>query len=74
MPLLRAIAKRNRPVDYLDDAHNFLVRIVHPVLFYRLQFVLAIPELAEALRSIATPWLEAVGELEALGSTGRPHL
>ena len=66
----RAIAKLNRRVEYLESAHNLFVRIFDPVIFYRLQFVLA----AESWRRRFGPslriWLETVGELEALAALG----
>ena len=70
MPPSRAIAKLNRLVDYLDDAHNFLVRIVDPVIFYRLQFVLATESWRRRFGPSLRLWLEAVGELEALAALG----
>jgi hypothetical protein len=70
MPPSRAIAKLNRLVDYLDDAHNFIVRVVDPVIFYRLQFVLAIESWRRRFGPSLRMWLEAVGELEALAALG----
>jgi hypothetical protein len=65
-----AIAKLDRRVEYLESAHNLFVRIFDPVIFYRLQFVLA----AESWRRRYGPslriWLETVGELEALAALG----
>ena len=66
----RAIAELNRLVECLESAHNLFVRILDPVIFYRLQFVLA----AESWRRRFGPslrlWLESVGELEALAALG----
>jgi hypothetical protein len=70
MPPSRAIAKLNRLVDYLEDAHNFIVRIFDPVTFYRLQLVLAIEKWRRRFGSSVRLWLEAVGELEALAALG----
>jgi hypothetical protein len=70
MPPSRAIAKLNRLVDYLDDAHNFIVRVVDPVIFYRLQFVLATESWRRRFGPSLRMWLDAVGELEALAALG----
>ncbi len=70
MPPSRAIAKLNRLVDYLEDAHNFFVRIFDPVIFYRLQFVLATERWRRRFGPSLRLWLQAVGELEALAALG----
>ena len=70
MPPSRAIAKLNRLVDYLEDAHNFIVRIFDPVIFYRLQFVLATESWRRRFGPSLRLWLDAVGELEALAALG----
>jgi hypothetical protein len=70
MPPSRAMAKLNRLVNYLEDAHNFVVRIFDPVIFYRLQLVLAIEKWRRRFGPSLRLWLEAVGPLEALAALG----
>ncbi len=70
MPPSRAMAKLGRLVDYLEDAHNFVVRIFDPVVFYRLQLVLAIEKWRRRFGPSLLQWLDAVGELEALAALG----
>jgi MutS domain V len=70
MPPSRAITKLNRLVDYLEDAHNFIVRIFDPVIFYRLQFVLATESWRRRFGPSLRLWLDSVGELEALAALG----
>ena len=70
MPPSRAMAKLGRLVDYLEDAHNFVVRIFDPVIFYRLQLVLAIEKWRRRFGPSLLQWLDAVGELEALAALG----
>jgi hypothetical protein len=70
MPPSRAMAKLNRLVNYLEDAHNFVVRIFDPVIFYRLQLVLAIEKWRRRFGASLRLWLEAVGPLEALAALG----
>jgi hypothetical protein len=52
----RAIARLNRLVEFLESAHNLFVRIFDPVIFYRLQFVLA-----------AESWRRRLGRRSACG-------
>jgi hypothetical protein len=66
----RAIAKLNRRVEYLVSAHNLFVRVFDPVIFYRLQFVLAIESWRRRFGGSLRFWLETVGELEALAALG----
>jgi hypothetical protein len=66
----RAIAKLNRLVDYLEDARNLIVRMFDPVLFYRLQLVLATESWRRRFGPSLRLWLDAVGELEALAALG----
>jgi len=65
-----AIAKLNRRVEYLESAHNLFVRIFDPVIFYRLQFVLAAESWRRRFGPSLRVWLETVGELEALAALG----
>jgi hypothetical protein len=70
LPPSRAIAKLNRLVEYLVSAHNLFVRVLDPVIFYRLQFVLATESWRRRFGPSLRLWLEAVGELEALAALG----
>ena len=66
----RAIAKLNWRVEYLESAHNLFVRIFDPVVFYRLQFVLAAESWRRRFGPSLRVWLDTVGELEALAALG----
>jgi MutS domain V len=64
----RAIAKLNWRVEYLESAHNLFVRVFDPLIFYRLQFVLAAESWRRRFGPSLRTWLETVGELEALAA------
>ncbi len=66
----QAIARLNRRVEYLQSAHNLFVRIFDPVVFYRLQFVLATERWRRRYGRSLRMWIETVGELEALAALG----
>jgi MutS domain V len=66
----RAIAQLNRLVEYLESAHNLFVRMFDPVIFYRLQFVLAAESWRRSFGPSLRRWLETLGELEALAALG----
>jgi hypothetical protein len=66
----RAIASLNWRVEYLESAHNLFVRIFDPVVFYRLQFVLAAESWRRRFGPSLRVWLDTVGELEALAALG----
>ena len=66
----RAIAKLNWRVEYLESAHNLFVRIFDPVVFYRLQFVLAAESWRRRFGPSLRVWLDTVGELEVLAALG----
>jgi hypothetical protein len=66
----RAIAQLNRRVEYLESAHNLFVRVLDPVIFYRLQFVFATERWRRRCGSSLRLWLETVGDLEALAALG----
>jgi hypothetical protein len=70
IPPSRAIAKLNRRVEFLESAHNLFVRILDFVIFYRLQFVLAVESWRRRYGSSLRVWIETVGELEALAALG----
>jgi MutS domain V len=66
----RAVARLNRLVEYLESAHNLFVRMFDPVLFYRLQFVLAAESWRRRFGPSLRRWLDTLGELEALAALG----
>jgi MutS domain V len=70
MPPSRAIAKLNRLVEFLEGARNPIVRMFDPVLFYRLQLVLATESWRRRFGPSLRLWLDAAGELEALAALG----
>ena len=70
LPPSRAIAKLNRLVEYLESAHNLFVRVLDPLIFYRLQFVFATERWRKRFGLSLRVWLETVGDLEALASLG----
>ncbi len=61
-----AIAKLNRRIELLESGHNLFVRVIDPVIFWSLQFVLAIESWRERFGPALRIWIKAVGELEAL--------
>ena len=61
-----AIAKLNRLLEFLESGHNLIVRMIDPVIFWNLQFVLAIEAWRKCFGPAIRGWIEAVGELEAL--------
>ena len=66
----QAIARLNRRVEYLQSAHNLFVRVFDPVIFYRLQFVLATERWRRRYGRSLRRWIETIGELEALSALG----
>jgi hypothetical protein len=70
IPPSRAIAKLNRRVEFLESAHNLFVRVFDFVIFYRLQFVLAVESWRRRHGLSLRIWIETVGELEALAALG----
>ena len=66
----QAIAKLSRMVESIESAHNLFVRMFDPVIFWRLQFVLAAERWRRRYGGLVGQWLGAVGELEALASLG----
>ena len=70
IPPSGAIAKLSRRVESLESAHNLFVRVFDPVIFYRLQFVLAIESWRRRFGSSLRVWIETIGELEALAALG----
>jgi MutS domain V len=69
-PPSQAIARLNRWVEFLESAHNLFVRIFDPLIFYRLQFVLAAESWRRRFGPSLRTWLDTVGELEALAALG----
>jgi hypothetical protein len=66
----QAIARLNRRVEFLESAHNLFVRVLDFVIFYRLQFVLAIESWRLQYGRSLRIWIETIGELEALAALG----
>ena len=74
MPPSRAIAKLNRLVDYLEIAHNFMVRVVDLGDFLSTAVCSGHRELAAALRTVA-PLVAGIGRgIGGAGGPGRLHL
>ncbi len=61
-----AIAKLNRLVESLESGHNLFVRAIDPVIYWSLQFVLAIESWRERFGPALRTWINAIGEMEAL--------
>ena len=61
-----AIKMLNRRLDFLESGHNLIVKMVDPVIFWNLQFVLSIEIWRKHFGRAIRGWIEAVGELEAL--------
>jgi hypothetical protein len=61
-----AIAKLNRLVESLESGHNLFIRAIDPVIFWSLQFSLAIESWRVRFGPTLRVWIEAVGEMEAL--------
>jgi MutS domain V len=66
----RAIARLGRRVEFLESAHNLFVRILDFVIFYRLQFVLAVESWRRRHGPLLRTWIQTIGELEALAALG----
>jgi hypothetical protein len=66
----KAIARLNRRVEFLESAHNLFVRVFDFVIFYRLQFVLAVESWRRRYGQSLRVWIQTVGELEALAALG----
>ncbi len=65
-----AIAKLNRRVEFLESAHHLFVRVFDYLIFYRLQFVLAVESWRRRYGQSLRIWIQTVGELEALAALG----
>jgi MutS domain V len=63
-----AIKRLKRLVDYLESAHNPVVKALDPLIFWRLQFILAIEKWRARFGPALRGWIDAVGGLEALVS------
>jgi hypothetical protein len=61
-----AIARLNRLVEFLESGHNLFVRPIDPVIFWSLQFVLAIESWRTRFGPALRIWIDTIGELEAL--------
>ncbi len=61
-----AIAELNRRLQSLESGHNLIIKMFDPVVFWNLQYVLAIEAWRKRFGPAIRIWIEAVGELEAL--------
>ncbi|HEY4045870.1 MAG TPA: mismatch repair protein [Acidobacteriaceae bacterium] len=66
LPPSAAIDKLDRLVNFLEAAHNPIVKALDPLIFWRLQFILAIDRWRQRFGPALREWIAAVGELEAL--------
>jgi hypothetical protein len=66
----QAIVRLSRRVEFLESAHNLFVRVFDLVVFYRLQFVLAVESWRRRHGRSLRTWIQTVGELEALAALG----
>jgi hypothetical protein len=66
----QAIVRLSRRVEFLESAHNLFVRVFDFVVFYRLQFVLAVESWRRRYGRSLRIWVQTVGELEALAALG----
>ena len=64
----QAIARLARPMEFLESAHNWFVRLLDYVVFYRLQFVLAVESWRRRHGPSLRSWIETIGEHEALAA------
>jgi hypothetical protein len=66
----QAIARFGRRIEFLESAHNLFVRVFDFVIFYRLQFVLAVESWRRRHGRSLRLWIQTIGELEALAALG----
>ncbi len=62
----RAIAQLRTLVNFIDSRHNLFVRIIDAPLMYSIQVAFAAERWRRAHGQHSRPWLEAIGEIEAL--------
>jgi MutS domain V len=61
-----AIDKLDRLVNAIEAAHNPILKALDPLIFWRLQFILAIEKWRLRFGPALRDWIAAAGELEAL--------
>jgi DNA mismatch repair ATPase MutS len=66
LPPSAAINKLDRRVNFLEAAHNPIIKALDPLIFWRLQFILAIDRWRERFGPALREWIAAAGEIEAL--------
>ncbi len=64
----QAIARLGRLIEYLDSAHNWILRVIDPFIFWTVQFTFAIERWRGEYGPAIGRWLAALGEIEALSS------
>jgi hypothetical protein len=64
----RRLARLNRLMEWLDSRDNVFVRLVSPLMLYPLHLAFAVEDWRRQSGSGVRRWLEAMGEIEALGS------
>ena len=67
-PPSERIARLKRLMELLDSSDNVLMRVIGPVLLWRIQFCFAIENWRRQSGAAVRGWLAAVGEMEALSS------
>jgi hypothetical protein len=63
-----AIARLGRLIEYLDSAHNWVLRVLDPFIFWTVQFTFLIEAWRQKFGPSIGRWLAALGEIEALSS------
>ena len=72
-PASKRIAQLQRLIELLHSANNQLVAVIAPVVLWREHLTMAIEDWRVKWGPAISTWLEAVGELEALGSLAAFH-
>ncbi len=72
-PASKRIAQLQRLIEMLHSANNQLVAVVAPVVLWREHLTMSIENWRVKWGPAISTWLEAVGELEALGSLAAFH-
>ncbi|MEO8026652.1 MAG: DNA mismatch repair protein MutS [Bryobacteraceae bacterium] len=72
-PASKRIAQLQRWIELLHSSHNQLVAVIAPVVLWREHVTMAIEDWRVKWGPSIGTWLDAVGELEALGSLAAFH-
>ena len=62
----QSIARLNRLVDFLVSRRHLAIKVLDPFIFWSLQCALAIESWRKKFGSAIGPWLDALGEIEAI--------